>query len=74
MGLVDAFGLSPDRSAGQRKSFMAVARRIEKLPDRDEIAAQFIALAREKCDAGMANPCAAWQKAVDDAGVVGAEC
>jgi hypothetical protein len=61
-----AWGISPERIAHQRRPLLAVARRLEKRPDRDECLKQCVEIAAEKAGAGLDNPCAAWQVAVDD--------
>ena len=52
---------------GQIKSFMAVARRIIKRPDRDNLAAEIVGMAAEKKrDVTLRNPIAAWQASVGE--------
>lgn len=61
-----ALGLNGQAAIRQRKSLFAVARRIFDRGDRDSLAARFVAIATEKRDAGLDNPAAAWQKAVNE--------
>jgi len=49
----------------QRRPFKAVASRFESDPDRERILDELIALAKEKANADLDNPFAAWQKDVD---------
>ncbi len=51
----------------QTRSLMAVARRLMVLRDRDQVLDHCLELAREKVKAGMRNPSAAWQAAIDKA-------
>ena len=63
--LAEAFGWTSVTAMGQKKALSAVARKLLKESDRDELAADFISLAAEKADdPALDKPVAAWQKEV----------
>lgn len=66
--LVAALGMAsdPTRALSQRRPLLAVARRFVQQEGRDGVLELLISMAREKAAAGLDNPAAAWQKAVDE--------
>ena len=63
--IAEAFRWTSVTAMGQRKSLSAIGRRLLKEPDRDDLAADFIAWARDKADdPALEKPVAAWQKEV----------
>jgi hypothetical protein len=63
--VAEAFGWTSVTAMQQRKSLSAIARRLLKEPDRDDLASDLVALARSKADdPALEKPVAAWQKEV----------
>lgn len=67
MELAEAFQLGdPTAASRQGKSFYAIARRLVARPDRKDIAAKLVRLARDKrADGTLQRPIAAWQSEVN---------
>lgn len=62
--ICEVLGFSSEQAMAQRKSLLATVRRFIDRRDRDRIAQELIALAKEKKAAGLDRPIAAWQKDV----------
>jgi hypothetical protein len=64
--LCGALGLEGAAAERQRASLTAVLVKIQTRPDRTDILRELVALAKDKRNAGLRKPVAAWQKQVNE--------